>query len=167
MAQRVKPEIHQPDGVANRRGISIERLFTRAGIDPFSEVDWELRSAIIAGEDGRVVFEQRDIEVPRDWSQTAANVVVSKYFRGGSPGSSRRETSARQLISRVADTITTWGEKQHYFANDADGDAFRAELIYLLVHQIASFNSPVYFNVGIEPRPQCSACFILKVDDNM
>jgi ribonucleoside-diphosphate reductase alpha chain len=167
MAQRLKPEIQQPDGVASHRGISIERLFTKAGVDPFSEVDWELRSAIIAGEDGRVVFEQRDIEVPREWSQTAANVVVSKYFRGGSPGNPRRETSVRQLISRVVDTVTEWGEKQNYFASDGDRDAFRAELQYLLVHQMASFNSPVYFNVGIEPRPQCSACFILKVDDNM
>ena len=166
MAQRLKPEIQQPDGAVNRRGISIERLFTRAGVDPMSEVDWELRSAIIAGEDGRVVFEQRDVEVPREWSQTAANVVVSKYFRGPL-GSSRRETSARQVVTRVVDTISAWGDKQHYFATDADRDSFSAELSYLLVHQMASFNSPVYFNVGIEPRPQCSACFILKVEDNM
>jgi len=167
MAQRLKPEIQQPDGAARRRGISVERLFTRVGVDPMSEVDWELRSAIIAGEDGRVVFEQRDVEVPRQWSQTAANVVVSKYFRGGGPGNPRRETSVRQLVCRVVDTISAWGEKQHYFATDADHDSFKAELMYLLVHQMASFNSPVYFNVGIEPRPQCSACFILKVEDNM
>src|SRR6266851_8204175 len=166
MAQRLKPEIQQPDGAVNRRGISVERLFTRAGVDPMSEVDWELRSAIIAGEDGRVVFEQRDVEVPREWSQTAANVVVSKYFRGPL-GSSRRETSARQVVTRVVDTISAWGDKQHYFASDSDHDNFKAELSYLLVHQMASFNSPVYFNVGIEPHPQCSACFILKVEDNM
>ncbi len=166
MAQRLKPEIQQPDGAVNRRGISVERLFTRPGVDPMSEVDWELRSAIIAGEDGRVVFEQRDVEVPREWSQTAANVVVSKYFRGPL-GSSRRETSARQVVTRVVDTISAWGDKQHYFASDADRDSFSAELSYLLVHQMASFNSPVYFNVGIESRPQCSACFILKVEDNM
>src|SRR6201988_1802310 len=167
MAQRLKPEISQPEAGVNVRGVSIERLFTRAAVDPLSEVDWELRSAIIAGEDGRVVFEQRDVEVPREWSQTAANVVVSKYFRGGGPGNPRRETSVRQLVSRVVNTISGWGEKQHYFATESDCDAFKAELSYLLVHQMASFNSPVYFNVGIEPRPQCSACFILKVDDNM
>src|SRR6516165_8686800 len=167
MAQRVKSEIQQTDGAVNPHGIAVERMFTRAGVDPMSEVDWELRSAIIAGEDGRVVFEQRDVEVPREWSQTAVNVVVSKYFRGGSPGNPRRETSVRQLISRVVDTITGWGETQHYFASDSDRDAFKAELMFLLAHQMASFNSPVYFNVGIEPRPQCSACFILKVDDNM
>jgi ribonucleoside-diphosphate reductase alpha chain len=167
MAQPVKSEIQQTDGAVNRHGISVERMFTRAGVDPMSEVDWELRSAIIAGEDGRVVFEQRDVEVPREWSQTAVNVVVSKYFRGGSPGNPRRETSVRQLISRVVDTITGWGEKQHYFTTDGDRDSFKAELMYLLVHQMASFNSPVYFNVGIDPRPQCSACFILKVEDNM
>jgi ribonucleoside-diphosphate reductase alpha chain len=167
MAQRLKPEISQPEAGVNVRGVSIERFFTRVAVDPLSEVDWELRSAIIAGEDGRVVFEQRDVEVPREWSQTAANVVVSKYFRGGGPGNPRRETSVRQLVSRVVDTISGWGEKQHYFATESDCDAFKAELSYLLVHQMASFNSPVYFNVGIEPRPQCSACFILKVDDNM
>jgi ribonucleoside-diphosphate reductase alpha chain len=167
MAQRVKSEIQQTDGAVNRHGISVERMFTRVGVDPMSEIDWELRSAVIAGEDGHIVFEQRDVEVPREWSQTAVNVVVSKYFRGGSPGSPRRETSVRQLISRVADTITGWGEKQHYFATDSDRGSFKAELTYLLVHQMASFNSPVYFNVGIDPHPQCSACFILKVDDNM
>src|SRR5256885_9330744 len=133
MAQRLKPEIPQPDDIANRYGISVERLFTRAGIDPFSEVDWELRSAVIAGEDGRVVFEQRDIEVPREWSQTAANVVVSKYFRGGGPGNPKRETSVRQLVCRVVETISAWGEKQQYFATDADHDSFKAELMYLLV----------------------------------
>ena len=166
MAQRLKPEIPQPNGVANHSGIYFERLFTRAAVDPMSEVDWESRSAIIAGEDGRVVFEQRDVEVPREWSQTATNVVVSKYFRGALD-TSQREKSVRQLVSRVVDTIGTWGEKQRYFATEADGDSFKAELTYLLLHQMASFNSPVYFNVGIEPRPQCSACFILKVEDNM
>ncbi|MBV8054076.1 MAG: vitamin B12-dependent ribonucleotide reductase, partial [Deltaproteobacteria bacterium] len=168
MAQRVKSEIQptEVDGAANRDGISVERLFTQAGVDPLSKIDWELRSAIIAGEDGRVVFEQREVEVPRQWSQTAANVVVSKYFRGALD-TSQREKSVRQLFSRVVDTITGWGEQQHYFATGADRDSFKAELMYLLVHQMASFNSPVYFNVGIDPRPQCSACFILKVEDNM
>jgi ribonucleoside-diphosphate reductase alpha chain len=156
-----------PDAARKRAaGIALERFFTRPGVDPMSQVEWELRSAVISGEDGRVVFEQRDVEVPRAWSQTATNVVVSKYFRGPI-GSPRRETSVRQLIARVVDTITAWGERQNYFAGDAARDAFKAELAYLLINQMASFNSPVWFNVGIEPKPQCSACFILKVEDNM
>src|SRR5690348_5173728 len=166
MAQIARPELQQTGDAVNRRGISVERFFTRSGIDPLSEIDWELRSAIIAGEDGRVVFEQRDVEVPREWSQTATNVVVSKYFRGARD-TSQREKSVRQLFARVVDTIAGWGEKQSYFATSDDRDSFKAELMYLLVHQMASFNSPVYFNVGIEPRPQCSACFILKVEDSM
>src|SRR6185437_1451923 len=150
----------------SRAGLTLERFFSQPGIDPFSEIEWELRSAVIASEDGRVVFEQRDVEVPRAWSQTATNVVVSKYFRGPL-GSPRRESSVRQLIGRVVDTIAGWGERQGYFADDAGRDTFKAELTALLVTQRAAFNSPVYFNVGIEPKPQCSACFILKVDDNM
>jgi len=149
-----------------RRGIVLERFFTRAGVDPLDEVEWELRSAVISGEDGRVVFEQKDVEVPRFWSQTATNVVVSKYFRGPL-GTPRRETSVRQLILRVVDTISGWGEAQGYFATADARETFRAELAHLLVNQKASFNSPVYFNVGIDPKPQCSACFILKVEDNM
>jgi ribonucleoside-diphosphate reductase alpha chain len=151
---------------ASGRGIVLERFFTQAGVDPYSQVEWDLRSAVISGEDGRVVFEQRDVEVPRAWSQTATNVVVSKYFRGPL-GTPRRETSVRQLISRVADTITGWGEKQGYFGGAEARETFHAELKYLLLNQKASFNSPVYFNVGIEAKPQCSACFILKVDDSM
>ena len=160
------PKAPERAQTASRAGLALERFFTRPGVDPFSEVEWELRSAVIAGEDGRVVFEQRDVEVPRAWSQTATNVVVSKYFRGPL-GSPRRETSVRQLIGRVVDTIAGWGEHQGYFADDAGRDTFKAELTALLVTQTAAFNSPVYFNVGIEPKPQCSACFILKVDDNM
>jgi ribonucleoside-diphosphate reductase alpha chain len=161
-----RPEIHPTEGGARRAGVKLERYFTRPGVDPMSQVEWDLRSAVIAGEDGRVVFEQRDVEVPRAWSQTATNVVVSKYFRGP-VNTSRRETSVRQLITRVVDTITAWGEKQNYFAGEAGRDTFKAELSHLLINQMASFNSPVYFNVGIEPKPQCSACFILKVEDNM
>src|SRR5208337_805764 len=134
------------DSAAPGRGIMLERFFTTAGVDPYSEVEWDLRSAVISGEDGRVVFEQKDVEVPRRWSQTAANVVVSKYFRGPL-GSPRRETSVRQLIARVVDTIAAWGDRQHYFAADTDHEAFKAELTYLLVYQKAAFNSPVYFNV--------------------
>ncbi len=160
------PNAAPADSAAPGRGIMLERFFTTAGVDPYSEVEWDLRSAVISGEDGRVVFEQKDVEVPRGWSQTATNVVVSKYFRGPL-GTPRRETSVRQLISRVVDTITGWGEKQGYFAGAEARETFHAELKYLLLNQKASFNSPVYFNVGIEAKPQCSACFILKVDDSM
>ncbi len=154
------------NSAAPGRGVVLERFFTTAGVDPYSQVEWDLRSAVISGEDGRVVFEQKDVEVPRAWSQTATNVVVSKYFRGPL-GTPRRETSVRQLISRVVDTISGWGDKQEYFADADARDTFHAELKYLLLHQKASFNSPVYFNVGIEAKPQCSACFILKVEDSM
>src|SRR6202158_818100 len=154
------------DDKAVRRGMGLDRFFTTVGVDPYSEVEWDLRSAGISGEDGRIVFEQKDVEVPRAWSQTATNVVVSKYFRG-QIGTPKRETSVRQLISRVADTIAGWGEKQAYFANVEARETFHAELTHLLLTQKASFNSPVYFNVGIETKPQCSACFILKVDDSM
>jgi ribonucleoside-diphosphate reductase alpha chain len=154
------------DKAAPGRGVVLERFFTTAGVDPYSQVEWDLRSAVISGEDGRVVFEQKDVEVPRAWSQTATNVVVSKYFRGPL-GTPRRENSVRQLISRVVDTISGWGDKQEYFADADARDTFHDELKYLLLHQKASFNSPVYFNVGIEAKPQCSACFILKVEDSM
>ena len=154
------------NSAAPGRGVVLERFFTSAGVDPYSQVDWDLRSAVISGEDGRVVFEQKDVEVPRAWSQTATNVVVSKYFRGPL-GTPRRESSVRQLISRVVDTISGWGDKQGYFADADARDTFHAELKYLLLNQNASFNSPVYFNVGIEAKPQCSACFILKVEDSM
>jgi ribonucleoside-diphosphate reductase alpha chain len=160
------PKAPERAQTASHSGLTLERFFSRAGVDPFSEVEWELRSAVIAGEDGRVVFEQRDVEVPRAWSQTATNVVVSKYFRGP-VNTPRRESSVRQLIGRVVDTIAVWGERQGYFADDGARDTFKGELTALLVTQRAAFNSPVYFNVGIEPKPQCSACFILKVDDNM
>jgi ribonucleoside-diphosphate reductase alpha chain len=160
---------------SSRQGLALERFFTTPGSDPMNEVDWELRTAVITSEDGRVVFEQRDVEVPRAWSQTATNVVVSKYFRGPigledlkkHPASMQRERSVRQLISRVVETITGWGDQQGYFSAVEDRETFRAELAHLLLNQKASFNSPVYFNVGIDPKPQCSACFILKVDDNM
>ncbi len=167
MAQSVeKPEKHQPGSVRKHDATLIERYFSRPGVDPAAEVEWEKRSAVIVGEDGRVVFEQRDVELPRSWSQTATNVVASKYFRGPLD-SPKRETSVRQLIARVVDTIAGWGEKQHYFGSEDERDTFRAELTHLLLSQKAAFNSPVYFNVGIEPTPQCSACFILKVEDNM
>ncbi|MFN3650721.1 MAG: vitamin B12-dependent ribonucleotide reductase [Armatimonadota bacterium] len=152
----------------NLRGLTFQRRFTQAGVHPFDEVEWELRSATISGEGGEKVFEQRDVEIPAFWSQQATKVVVSKYFRGHLDDP-ERERSVKQLISRVADTITQWGRDGGYFATEEDGDIFHAELTHLLLHQKMAFNSPVWFNVGLKdnPRPQCSACFINSVDDNM
>jgi ribonucleoside-diphosphate reductase alpha chain len=147
-------------------GMKVERFFTRPGDDGFRGIEWETRTASIVGEGGKMVFEQRDVEVPKLWSQTATNVVVQKYFRG-QLGTPERERSVRQLISRVADTITTWGMKEGYFADQESADNYRAELRHLLVSQKMSFNSPVWFNVGIETEPQCSACFINQVEDTM
>jgi ribonucleoside-diphosphate reductase alpha chain len=147
-------------------GLKLQRYFTAPGDDGFANVEWELRTAAITGESGKMVFEQKDVEVPKSWSQTATNVVVQKYFRGvlGTP---ERERSVRQLISRVADTITGWGQKDGYFADEESARVFNAELKHLLVQQKMSFNSPVWFNVGIEKDPQCSACFINSVQDTM
>ena len=147
-------------------GLEFPRVFSRAGTDPFDECEWEVRSAVIGSERGEGVCEQRDVEIPKSWSQTATNIVVSKYFRG-QLGSAERETSVRQLIGRVVDTITKWAEDQEYFAGGDDLSAFSDDLKYLLVNQKAAFNSPVWFNCGFEPAPQCSACFINSVDDTM
>src|SRR5688572_9555588 len=147
-------------------GLDYERFFSKEGVDPFDEVEWDLRSAVIGSEKGEVVFEQRDVEIPRFWSQQATNIVVSKYFRG-QMGSPERERSVKQLIGRVVDTITGWAAKQKYFASDEDLHAFAADLKHLLVYQKAAFNSPVWFNVGFEKAPQCSACFINSVQDTM
>lgn len=147
-------------------GLEYERFFSAEGIDPFDEVEWDLRSAIIGSEKGEVVFEQRDVEIPKFWSQQATNIVVSKYFRG-QIGTPERERSVKQLIGRVVDTITAWAEKQKYFATDEDLQAFSSDLKHLLVYQKAAFNSPVWFNVGFEKAPQCSACFINSVQDTM
>jgi len=144
----------------------MERYFTRPGVDPFDEVEWEIRSAVIGSEKGEIVFEQKDVEVPKFWSQTATNVVASKYFRG-TLGTPERERSVKQLIGRVVRTIVGWGRAQGYFNAEADAQVFEAELKHLLVYQKMSFNSPVWFNVGVEPRPQCSACFINSVEDTM
>jgi ribonucleoside-diphosphate reductase alpha chain len=146
--------------------IAVERRFTRPGADPFDEMEWETRAATITGSDGDTVFEQADVEVPRSWSQLATNVVASKYFRG-QIGTPERERSVRQLIGRVAGTIAAWGRRGGYFATPDEGDAFQAELTWLLLHQHLSFNSPVWFNCGIEDKPQCSACFINSVQDTM
>ncbi len=147
-------------------GLEYDRFFTREGIDPFDEIEWDVRSAVIGNEKGNVVFEQRDVEIPRFWSQQATNIVVSKYFRG-TIGTPERERSVKQLIGRVVDTITAWAVKQKYFASDDDLQAFSDDLKHLLVYQKAAFNSPVWFNVGFEKAPQCSACFINAVQDTM
>jgi ribonucleoside-diphosphate reductase alpha chain len=144
----------------------VERHFTTAGVHPFDAITWEKRSATITNEKGAVIFSQEDVEVPKGWSQLATNVVVSKYFRGLA-GSPQRETSVRQLISRVADTIRDWGRQGQYFATEEDLEIFHAELTAILVNQVAAFNSPVWFNLGAEPHPQVSACFINSVDDTM
>jgi len=148
------------------KGLTWERRFTTPGVHPYDELEWEYRTAAISSETGKTVFEQKDVEVPKAWSQLATNVVVSKYFRGH-VGTAERETSVRQLIDRVVNSIAAWAETQHYFATDADLKSFQAELTHLLVNQKMAFNSPVWFNVGIEPKPQCSACFINSVQDNM
>ncbi len=135
-------------------------------MDPFDEVEWEIRAAVIGNEKGKVVFEQRDVEIPRAWSQQATNIVVSKYFRG-QIGTPERERSVKQLIGRVVDTITGWGRSNKYFASEEALQSFSAELKHVLVYQKAAFNSPVWFNCGFEKAPQCSACFINSVQDTM
>ena len=149
-----------------RPGLAVERYFTRLGVDPFDTVEWERRDAVISGADGKIFFEQRGVEFPKSWSQTATNVVVQKYFRG-TLGTPQREDSVRKMIGRVADTIYGWGKADGYFRSTEDAHAFRDELVHLLLHQKMAFNSPVWFNVGVEARPQCSACFINSVDDSM
>ena len=148
------------------KGLRVERIHTTPGTHPYDEVVWERRSAVINDERGQPVFEQHGIEVPSTWSQTATNIVASKYFRG-QIGAPDREASVRGLISRVVDAITSWGEKQAYFATPEDLKSFSEELTHLLVQQKAAFNSPVWFNVGIEKHPQASACFINSVNDTM
>ncbi|MGA2076413.1 MAG: vitamin B12-dependent ribonucleotide reductase, partial [Terriglobia bacterium] len=177
-----------------KHGLRIKRLFTKPGLHPFDEIEWELRTTTIQNEKGQVIFEQRNVEVPRDWSQTATNIVASKYFHG-KVGTAERESSVKQLISRVADTIAQWGVEDGYFRSEEDARAFHDELLHLLVRQKASFNSPVWFNCGLwhkyrrsaaggafywDPaageikmeteayrHPQCSACFINSVEDNL
>src|SRR5262244_881756 len=151
---------------AARGGLTLARYFTTPGVDPADEMAWEYRTAGITGEDGKVVFEQKNVEVPKSWSMLATNVVAWKYFRG-TPGTPERETSVRKLVGRVVDTLTRWGSEGSYFATESDRDAFHAELSHLLLRQKVAFNSPVWFNVGVEPQPQCSACFINSVEDSM
>ncbi|CUU10314.1 ribonucleoside-diphosphate reductase class II [Candidatus Kryptobacter tengchongensis] len=148
------------------RGLKFKRFFTKPNVHPFDEIVWEKRDAVITNEKGEVVFEQKGVEVPASWSMLATNIVVSKYFHG-QVGTPEREYSVKQLIERVARTITNWGIKDGYFAGNEDADVFYNELVYLLVNQYASFNSPVWFNVGVEEKPQASACFINSVQDTM
>ena len=149
-----------------KSGLKIPRYFSRAGVSPYDEIEWDLRNASITNEKGKVVFEQNNVEIPKAWSLMATQVVVSKYFRGPL-GTPQREQSVRQMIGRVVDTITGWGRKDGYFASQDDAQAFSDELTHILLHQKACFNSPVWFNCGIEEKPQCSACFILSVEDTM
>jgi ribonucleoside-diphosphate reductase alpha chain len=146
-------------------GVTVDRRFTTPGVHPFDEIEWELRDAVI-GDPENPAFEQRGVEFPKSWSQNATNIVAQKYFRGRL-GSLDRESSVKQMISRVAGTIAGWGRDGRYFASDDDADAFEMELTHILLHQKAAFNSPVWFNVGFEEHPQCSACFILSVEDTM
>jgi ribonucleoside-diphosphate reductase alpha chain len=157
-------ETRVPDG--STKGLTIGRYFTDGDTSPYDMVEWEQRSAAIINEKGEKVFEQEDLEFPAFWSQMATNVVASKYFRG-IQGTPERESSVRQLVARVVDTITRWGRDQGYFNSPEDGEAFHDELTYLMLFQKASFNSPVWFNCGIEEKPQCSACFINSVQDSM
>jgi len=178
--------------IHERTGVAFSRYFTQKlepGKTPYDEIQWELRAATIGNDKGAVIFEQRDVEVPADWSQTATNIVVSKYFHG-KLGSPDREHSVGQIVHRVVDTITDWGKAGRYFQTEADAENFRDELAHLMLHQKACFNSPVWFNVGVseargygfyydeatdsivklkkgESRPQCSACFINSVGDSL
>lgn len=146
--------------------LSYKRSFSKEEVHPFDDIEWEMRSATITNEKGEIVFSQENVEVPTSWSQMATNVVVSKYFRGAL-GSIERETSVKQLISRVAQTISSWAKEGNYFQKEYELQAFEDDLTYLLLHQMMAFNSPVWFNVGIEDHPQCSACFINSVEDDM
>jgi ribonucleoside-diphosphate reductase alpha chain len=149
-------------------GLTFRRHFSTEGTHPFDEIEWETRDAVIPNfKEGGNAFEQRNVEFPVSWSQNATNIVAQKYFRGHL-GTPERESSVRQLVSRVVDTIRGWGEKNHYFATEQDAEVFAHELTHLLVNQKAAFNSPVWFNVGVPDTPQqCSACFILAVEDHM
>src|SRR5712672_587827 len=154
------------DEAGVRKGLVFERRFTDGKTSAFDMVEWEKRTALIGNEKGATIFRQEGVEVPKNWSQTATNIVTSKYFHG-KPGTSDRENSVRQLISRVANTIVRWGDEGGYFADPESRDAFRDELTHLLVEQKMAFNSPVWFNVGVQSKPQCSACFINSVQDSM
>src|SRR3989344_9197431 len=155
---------HLQMSILPKNGFNWNRLFGSSS--PYDEITWETRTAKIVKGDGTVVFEQNNVEVPNFWSQTATDIVASKYFRGRLD-SPEREYSARQMVDRVAKTIGAWGIKDGYFASEQDAENFTLDLTWVLINQYAAFNSPVWFNVGVHERPQCSACFILAVEDNM
>jgi len=180
LAPETRP--HTRKSVTTEARLPVARFFTKPEVDPYDELQWELRSAVIEGADGKPVFEQHDIEFPITWSQNATNVVASKYFRGplkpANPSASSgqaqmvRESSVKQLIDRVVNQITEWGWRdvetgKPYFTSEEEAETFRAELKHALVNQKLCFNSPVWFNIGIEEKPQCSACFILSIDDSI
>jgi ribonucleoside-diphosphate reductase alpha chain len=159
-------KIQTPDSVVDDAAkLGVRRLFTIAGRDPFEEIEWEIRDAHIPGKD-KPAFEQKDVEFPKFWSQTATNIVSQKYFRGRL-GSPEREMSVKQMVGRIVTTIGRWGREGGYFADEEEATTFEDELKAILVNQLAAFNSPVWFNVGFEPSPQASACFILSIDDTM
>src|SRR5262245_21786324 len=145
--------------------VAPKRYFTIPGRDPFDEIEWEIRDAHIPGKNGPA-FEQKNVEFPKFWSQTATNIVAQKYFRGRM-SSPERESSVKQMIGRIVGTVGAWGREGGYFATEDEASTFEDELKAILVNQLAAFNSPVWFNVGFEERPQCSACFILSIDDSM
>src|SRR5258708_8519176 len=160
----------QPDELVNSvvdedATLAVRRLRTIDGLDPYDEVEWQIRDAHIPGKNGQA-FEQKNVEFPKFWSQTATNIVAQKYFRGRM-SSPERESSVKHMIGRIVGTIVRWGRDGGYFANDGEALTFEAELKAILVNQLAAFNSPVWFNVGFEEKPQCSACFILSIDDSM
>jgi ribonucleoside-diphosphate reductase alpha chain len=159
------PQTQLESGVRADEGLTVERFFTVPGVHPFDTVDWELRDARI-GHGDKVSFEQENVEFPKTWSQNATNIVAQKYFRG-QVDTPAREHSVKHMIGRVATTIAGWGRERGYFATEDDAETFEAELTHILLYQMAAFNSPVWFNVGFEESPQCSACFILSVEDTM
>ncbi|GAA1965503.1 vitamin B12-dependent ribonucleotide reductase [Amycolatopsis minnesotensis] len=154
-------------GRKSRGGLTVQRVFTTDGVHPYDEVTWEQRDVVMTNwRDGTVNFEQRGVEFPGFWSVNATNIVTSKYFRGA-VGTPQRETGLKQLIDRVAKTYVKAGTKHGYFASPKDAEVFEHELTWMLLHQVFSFNSPVWFNVGTASKQQVSACFILAVDDTM
>src|SRR5215213_1875596 len=168
--EQEKKVVIAPDALVNTvaredASLAVRRYFTIPGRDPFDEIEWETRTAFIPGKD-KPVFEQKAVEFPKFWSQTATNIVAQKYFRGRMT-SPERERSVRQMIGRIVTTIGAWGREGGYFATDEEAETFEAELKAILVNQLAAFNSPVWFNVGFEEKPQCSACFILSIEDSM
>src|SRR5206468_1059937 len=162
---KIHPDELVNHAVADDASLAVRRRFTIEGRDPFDEIEWEIRDAFIPGKNGPT-FEQRDVEFPKFWTQTATNIVAQKYFRGRMT-SPERERSVKQMIGRIVTTVGTWGRNGGYFATDDEAQTFEDELKAILVNQLAAFNSPVWFNVGFEERPQCSACFILSIEDSM